>query len=1008
MYLVGVLRLSRSQKTLLERRNIVPVDMSECPGIADDHYKAFERFFAYLQSRRIDDSLGWPIDPDTPAPPNRESEPSVLAQTWKQQRRLYPGWVIVPEDRRRALWLQTKRLIQDPPATESLSHFIDLEYAFELTWRMEKCLCPLFVFNTQVQFLETTLDRYWPFAGVDGPIESLSPNQTSMKARGLTRREVRHMVHHLLLALMRYYREQGLSDDWQARRTQLEKVKASLSPEHTAHLHYECAMLALFELDVQKLKTCLEEWPDNPSLSFWSAKKAGLLAEVGQMDKARNLLKHALDSIRDRLNLTPTTTDFSLVSAESFVMLLLSCTQRPWFFNADNEDRQEQALQKQFSERWHSLKQFKCDPWNELDVFERALDRPQSDQSSVKITPTFDIGYQARTDHLGNWDHDALIAYSFLRFSEDVGLPFRMPGRIIATKSAKGALVRIANYSQAWSNTIVVRINDKNSVDHIFDRSSLARMDVSHVDNLAKLYLRALNLAASDINAGNQFRDFNFGIVLATVVPEILSRFCSKCSEGVKEQLIDFLIGIYHSDKRGEFRGIKQLLRRLIESLSHTRRVEMVPKLLEFPILSGLNPIEAQEYVNPLVFFDKTDVVTARVAIDQETWGHLIEHLSSSNLDRRVWALASLQTLYDLRLLNTSQEEQFANALWHRLDENGLPVGTKVLYRHELLTLPHPIDVDPVALFKEYVLQGQFPLQKDAESIRIGQSITVCIEICGASDLLEWSDEDAHSIVCRLLEWWDNDKEYLTRSGDRGPFGSISDEFNRRFSWLVNTLIAINPGRGAMRESMSRLVDEFSDYGVSALRLEAACLDILPDRRGRIVQSIEDGLASSTKETVSDALRAVAVISKRAETDSQEANREVLFRLLQAASQILQWRSKTGLPLAIGTVAHVIRMHPWTFVEDIERPLLLGLRCMIVETEYARSTPLRGRGRDEIDTPTKLLVRREAAALAFTLYNNYVNQRRVVPDVIARWQAICKSDHEFAEIRNQWSQGSSI
>ena len=61
MYLVGLLRLSLPQKTLLERRNIIPVDLSLCPGVGADHYEAIQRFLRYLDSRRTADSrLDWP------------------------------------------------------------------------------------------------------------------------------------------------------------------------------------------------------------------------------------------------------------------------------------------------------------------------------------------------------------------------------------------------------------------------------------------------------------------------------------------------------------------------------------------------------------------------------------------------------------------------------------------------------------------------------------------------------------------------------------------------------------------------------------------------------------------------------------------------------------------------------------------------------------------------------------------------------------------------------------
>ena len=47
---------------------------------------------------------------------------------------------------------------------------------------------------------------------------------------------------------------------------------------------------ALFELDIQKLKDRLKEWKTDESLPFSEAKKASLLAVVGQVHEAEKNL----------------------------------------------------------------------------------------------------------------------------------------------------------------------------------------------------------------------------------------------------------------------------------------------------------------------------------------------------------------------------------------------------------------------------------------------------------------------------------------------------------------------------------------------------------------------------------------------------------------------------------------------------------------------------------------------------------------------------------------------
>ena len=84
MYVVGLLQLSHSQKMLLERRNIISVDMSQCPSVDGDHYRALEQFLEYLRLRRTDDNrLDWPSTGNDETTPNDKDDP-VLCQNSAQ------------------------------------------------------------------------------------------------------------------------------------------------------------------------------------------------------------------------------------------------------------------------------------------------------------------------------------------------------------------------------------------------------------------------------------------------------------------------------------------------------------------------------------------------------------------------------------------------------------------------------------------------------------------------------------------------------------------------------------------------------------------------------------------------------------------------------------------------------------------------------------------------------------------------------------------------------------
>ena len=112
------------------------------------------------------------------------------------------------------------------------------------------------------------------------------------------------------------------------------------------------------------------------------------------------------------------------MSQESFVMfLLLAVRQQSLLTAADQPDIRQQR--REFRERWHALRQYKCDPWQEVEVFAHKLERPPVTRPDIAEAPAFDIGWTLQTIHSGRSDKEALNAYNFLRFCEDAGIPFR-------------------------------------------------------------------------------------------------------------------------------------------------------------------------------------------------------------------------------------------------------------------------------------------------------------------------------------------------------------------------------------------------------------------------------------------------------------------------------------------------------------------------------------------------------------------------------------------------------
>ncbi len=206
-----------------------------------------------------------------------------------------------------------------------------------------------------------------------------------------------------------------------------------LSTELVAKLSYERCLCALFLLKITEVKDRIKEWPVNSSLPLWEAKRAGILAEIGDINAAAKLLEQSLSNIRKQLNLSPVSNNYLLVSQESYVMQLLdyvncSIELRNYNFEGQNENR------KRFNERWNNLKQYKCDPWNEQNLFEIKLGHKPVPSSNNNKKNDFDIGRVTTIYNFNNIDDEALTAYSFLRYCEELGTPFRIQNTFYSKK----------------------------------------------------------------------------------------------------------------------------------------------------------------------------------------------------------------------------------------------------------------------------------------------------------------------------------------------------------------------------------------------------------------------------------------------------------------------------------------------------------------------------------------------------------------------------------------------
>jgi len=1013
VFLVGIPSLTAAQRALLEQRNVVVVDLAQIRSLENDNAKALSAFLRYLVERKPNTFFDWPrggISPDD----SRSKTSEELTTAWREQRESYPNWVVAPEASRQSLWWSLRmegyglRILNAP---EPISPPSDIAFLYELNWRMERTLGP--IPNDLASHYERIITRYNPYPkALIGQNEALSPDRQEYS--GLDWKVIGTQWLDLNLSILRFYREEDMSEKWTATDYRLEVLTEYLSPEQAARWHYERCLKALFVFDLADLKRQLAAWPANPALPFWEAKRAGILAELGEVSEASRILEESLAAIRQKQQLAPVISDFTWVSQECHVMNLLHSVKQAQSFTEGHEILDGGARLK-FNERWNELKAFDCDQWKDLQVFDAKLKAPPVE--SVARRKEFDIGHETVTQHFGSED-GSLLGYTFLRYCEEIGLPFVLPWLDIVKGQAKHALERIAPYSPTWAVVTLMRIGDSKLADSFFSRDTLARVDVPRVDMWIDQYIKVLRGAQSIVAKTDPLEGYNLALRIAQIVPEILSRLCVKSSLDRRNEVFALLRELYDNPEPLKYSGTAHLTERLLGSWSAREQCKRLRDLLEMPVVSATHPITTSCYPEPLQFIrlNKNQVQKFLVTpIEKTVIASLLVKATSMNPEERSRASLRLLPLYEGGLLDDEETHAFAAALWEQTGQNGFPAYTPFSLS-AFLILPAPAVVNALAQFKEYINNWSY-VEIDANNktghlgastgkhsvVITGGNIPWCSDLVGATKHgnrggpIDWSAEEAIVFLDKLIDWWNAGKERLREPDTPAILGSIPGEYRDRYQKFIPILaeviaprLVVQSGPEA-KDRLRRLLEELDEYGMRVLWARVACIPLFPEGREHVFRAIARSLTASDADSVRDASEAIrALLHMPCMADEPEVK-----SLLSAIGQQIKWRREVALVTSLQIMWVVVDEMPDRLSDDLVSDLLVGLDALRNDSSALVKEPMR-------DVADRLKYRENAAALAYRMYLHFTRQGATVPPVILEWQKICGNSEEFAEIRNQW------
>ena len=712
IYLAGFLGLSPHRRRMLEERNVVPIDLANHPKAHRwppelRHTLATEWLLHTLERGRPYDSSEWP-DPTTrrvneiqesmrdlilpidemPAKVPKAETPfgqvsdeigqsnnavEVVRENlaiWNHNRKIYPGWLFVPNSTRQGLSDPTNELERHIlSALKDLTTLERLNALRELVWRKSILLEPI---SSELEdaVKETLMLIDCPGRTIDGG-----------EAPSVDWADVRQAWRKTAMQLVTASRYRWDRQDFERRVESLREFAAEDQDIYHGIAHERC-LWALNYSDFQDLDQLLSFWRTEDCDPVWMMRKSALQSEAGYYAEAQVLIEKALGVIRA---IPFDSRSIGMQSREGWALL-----------STGAEDPRQDIVT-----RLNELALLKCDPRQEIRAIEAGL-RPDGNEENP---PSFGIGHLPGSRVRWTNYQPQLEAYRASRFSELAGLPSTIQSSFgpvdLCANILKTAAEEVAGQCPEIAIRLVLRCcrNDKEvTLEKVVSRTRVATLTPEQADILAKSCERAIETCLGHVLAGNEQRRITFWTERIRVAIEVLGRLVLRLEPHRAETILDKALEYYQNPQLARHRGLSGPIRNLLEyswaSLPRVRRDRRIFDLLNAPIagLDVLLPRVERQYPEPVMVLAEYRGFPKRTEDNEDLWQAAIDLIVRGlRGDRAPRERAAFRAWYlsDSKLMRETESLQIAEALWNptKTPTDDLPRDTG-LADPDLLYLP--------------------------------------------------------------------------------------------------------------------------------------------------------------------------------------------------------------------------------------------------------------------------------------------------------------------------------
>ena len=880
--LVGVLRLSPVTRSLLESRNVTPIDLYplvERLHVSEQHEKALEYFFDALQDLRPPSPFAWNISTDNfslshNAPEEQKPTREQVAKAWAIEREAYPGWICCPQSERvhlRNAWPTLRKARE--------SDEVELHFSTERIWRDR--IAGGWLHSQDL----TNADQLYDTANY------CLPSNARIELCAAAAAECRR------------FQDWANWDRWMSR---LALIVASEAKLHHA---YENGLRALLDWDDDEVMNAANALKSDKSI--WIMRRAGLLSTLFEYKDAAEGYQHALRSVREKLLAAPNSA--WLISLEGWASMFHRTS-----YSVLNQDRYAPFLQDTDETRKRYLGA-KSEPWDAITQLERRaseqIDRNREDSEPWKLS--FKSGSYGPDGTVRLGRVQICPFYGLVEIIERTGAPISFKytnvfaSRLATAYSAldepdeKDLLAFLSRY----------RGGDAKILDRILSRMQVALLSDESVAQLINVIPKRIDRLVSS-NATRDNADNYIGFLLA-----LLSRVVIRCSPDKAAEIFEWAVTLFNSSALSgrDFKDCSAVLESAIEPMGPTELKIALERSLFLHLPGETNGHAVEHYWPDLVqVFSTVDLEGFSIAeVSYPRVDALIKAVNSGEKMDRTNALKRLYLLYKNNALRDSEQQELESSLWSNCEPEGWPSEVDLM-PWVFLDLPGKTRAAP--LFQRHIVNTVADGNVDdsvLQNLRAGleclsekvpiKTVVSCVNSC-----LDWKPREVN-----LRD--------ITKTNQR-----------------INDLISIEIGFALSECFLPRL--ELADIpkdvrsklmNVKDLKLISSSASVAfqiyrlwPERLRDSMELIRSAMASRDPNRVYPAYSGIRQFVKNSVSGGIVVPRDIIETLLHVAEQ----RTQPGLSSALDVLSHMVEKNLLSS-EDLTR-LVQALPDVIEEYNY--------------------------------------------------------------------------